>query len=474
MIEKGDVRFPAMVVNAPARGTLTLGILAASQVILLLDATIVNIALPSIQRDLHASPAGLSWVANAYTLVFSGLLLLGGRAGDILGHRRVFTAGIALFTVASLAGGLAFNTESLLLARAAQGAGAALAGPGSLALIATGFTDDRARNRAYAAITSAGSLGMMFGLVAGGLLIEWGTWRWTFFINVPVGAAVVLLSRWCLHESPRIRGRFDAAGAFTTTAGVTLLVYGVVRAAEAGWGDGLVVASLAVALVLLALFVAVESRAPQPIMSLGLLRDRNRAGACVMRLLLTAVMSGMMFFLTLYVQGVLGYGPLETGLSFLPTTVTVIAANRAVPWLLLRAGPMKVMVAGSVLTIIGMVWLTQISATSTFVSVLLGPVLLFGAGHGLVSVAATAVAMTDLPAGEHGGASGLIQTMQVGGPLGIAVLVAVYEQVDGTRVQSLAGAFTGALVLSLFMLATALTVFRRAPAVRAAGSARTS
>ncbi|WP_165978025.1 MFS transporter [Actinomadura darangshiensis] len=463
-----------MAIFVPARGTLTLGVLAASQVIVLLDVTIINIALPSIQRDLHASAAELSWVVNAYTLVFSGLLLLGGRAGDILGHRRVFTAGVALFTVASLVGGFAFNTELLLAARAGQGAGAALAGPGSLALIATGFPEDGARNRAYAVVTSAGSLGMMFGLVVGGALIEWGTWRWTFFVNVPVGAAVVVLARWCLHESPRIRGRFDATGAFTATAGMTLLVYGVVRAAESGWGDGLVVAALAVALVLLALFVAVESRAPQPIMSLGLLRDRNRAGACVMRLLLTAAMSGMMFFLTLYAQGVLGYGPLETGLAFLPTTVTVIAANRAVPWLLPRAGPMKVMTAGSVLTIIGMVWLTQISATGTFVSGILGPVLLFGAGHGLVSVAATAMAMTDLPAGEHGGASGLIQAMQVGGPLGIAVLVAVYERVDGTRVQSLAGAFTGALVLSLLMLATALTVFRRAPAVRAAGSAGTS
>jgi EmrB/QacA subfamily drug resistance transporter len=463
-----------MAMYAPARGSLTLGIIAASQVILLLDVTIINVALPSIQRELHTSEAELSWVVNAYTLVFSGLLPLGGRAGDILGHRRVFTAGAALFTVASLVGGLAYNTELLLVARAAQGAGAALTGPASLALIATGFPDDGARNRAYAVITSAGSLGMMLGLAVGGLLMELGTWRWTFLINVPVGAAVVVLSRWCLHRSPRLRGRFDAAGALTVTAGVTLLVFGVVRAAESGWGDGVVVTALTAAVVLLALFVAVESRALQPIMSLGLLRDRNRAGACVMRLLLTAAMSGMMFFLTLYVQGVLGYGPLETGLAFLPTTATVIAANRAVPWLLPRVGPMRVMVAGSVLVIVGMVWLTQISATSTFVSVILGPVLLFGAGHGLVSVAATAVAMTGLPAGEHGGASGLIQTMQVGGPLGIAVLVAVYEGVDGTRVQSLAGAFTGALVLCLLMLGAALTVFSRAPAVRATESARTS
>ncbi|MES9543098.1 MFS transporter [Actinomadura sp. NPDC000600] len=458
---------------APTRGALLLGLLAASQVMLLLDLTIVNVALPSIQRDLDTSAAQLSWVVNTYTLVFSGLLLLGGRAGDILGHRRVFTAGAALFTAASLLGGLAVNPELLLLARAGQGAGAALAGPASLALISTGFPDDRARNRAYAVTTSAGSVGMLLGLVAGGLLIEWGTWRWTFLVNVPVGAAVVALSRWCLHESPRIRGRFDAAGALTATAGMTLLVYGVVRAAESGWSDGPVAAALTAAAVLLALFVAVEARAPQPIMSLGLLRDRNRAGACVMRLLLTAAMSGMMFFLTLYVQGVLGYGPLETGLAFLPTTLTVIAANRAVPSLLTRVGPMKVMAAGSVLTVIGMAWLTQISAASTYVSTILGPVLLFGAGHGLVSVAATAIAMTGLPAGEHGGASGLIQTTQVGGPLGIAVLVAVYEEVDGSRVQSLAGAFTGALVLSLLMLVTALTVFRRA-AVRAPASAGTS
>ncbi|MFC6929283.1 MFS transporter [Actinomadura yumaensis] len=246
----------------------------------------------------------------------------------------MFAAGVAVFTAASLAGGLAASPGWLLAARAAQGAGAALAGPGSLALIATTFEDGPRRSRALAVFSVAGSAGMVVGLVLGGLLTAWASWRAVLFVNVPVGAAIVLLAPRVLRESPGREGRFDVAGALACTLGSTLLVYGFIRAAERGWNGGLTVGAFCGAAVLLALFPAIEARAAQPVLPLRLFGDRDRVGAFLMRLLLTSAMSGMLFFLTLYVQRVLGYGPLATGFGFLPTTAALIAASRAVPRLL--------------------------------------------------------------------------------------------------------------------------------------------
>ncbi|MBO2445657.1 MFS transporter [Actinomadura barringtoniae] len=444
--------------------SLALALLATCQLVLVVDASIVNIALPSIQSGLHFSDAGLSWVVNAYTLAFGGLLLIGGRAGDLLGHRRVFVAGVAVFTVASLAGGFALTPGWLLAARAAQGVGAALAGPGTLALIATTFEDGPRRARALAVFSVVASAGMVAGLVLGGLLIAWTSWRSVMFVNVPIGVAIVLLAPRVLRETAGKDGRFDIAGALTCTLGSTLLVYGFVRAAEHGWSGGLTAGAFGGAAVLLTLFPAIEARAEQPIMPLRLFADRDRVGAFLMRLLLTSAMSGMLFFLTLYVQKVLGYGPLATGFGFLPTTIALIAASRAVPRLLPRYGPQPIMAAGAVLCVAGMVWLTQISATSSYAAMILGPVLLFGAGTGLVAVAATFVAMSSVEAGESGATSALLQSMQqIGGSLGVAVLVTVNDAAarGGSQVEGMRGAFVAGAVFTVLMLVTALLVFRR-------------
>ncbi|MCP2342413.1 MFS transporter [Actinomadura rupiterrae] len=446
-----------------ARGRLALGVLAGCQLALVVDASIVNIALPSVQRGLGFSGTGLSWVVNAYTLAFGGLLLLGGRAGDLLGHRRTFMAGVAVFTLASLAGGLATTPGELLAARAAQGAGAAFAGPGSLALIATTFPDGTRRSRALAVFAIAASAGMVAGLMLGGLLTAWTSWRAVMFVNVPVGAVIVLLAPRALRESPRRQGRFDLAGALTCTLGSAVLVYGLIRAAGHGWSDGTTVGALCAAAVLLGLFPVIEARARQPIMPLGLWGDRERVGAFAMRLLLTAAMSGMMFFLTLFVQGVLRYGPLATGFGFLPTTVALVAVSRAVPRLLPRYGPRPLMAAGSVLCVAGMVWLAQVSADGSYLTLILGPVLLFGAGSGMVSVAATFVAMASVPSGEAGAASAVLQSMQqIGGSLGVAALVTVDGATRGASpVDGMRGAFTAGAVLTVAMVATALFGFRR-------------
>ncbi|MFD0690629.1 MFS transporter [Actinomadura fibrosa] len=453
-----------------------LALLAGCQLVLVVDASIVNIALPSVQRGLGFTDAGLSWVVNAYTLAFGGLLLLGGRAGDLLGHRRVFAAGVAVFTAASLAGGLAATPGWLLAARAAQGAGAALAGPGSLALIATTFPDGPRRSRALVVFSVAGNAGMVAGLVLGGLLTAWASWRAVLFVNVPVGVAIVALAPRVLRESPGREGRFDIAGALACTLGSTLLVYGFIRAAERGWHESRTVGAFCGAAALLALFPAVESRARQPIMPLRLFGDRDRVGAFLMRLLLTSAMSGMLFFLTLYVQVVLGYGPLATGFGFLPTTLALITASRAVPRLLRRYGPQPVMAAGAALCVVGMAWLTRVSPDSSYLAMILGPVLLFGAGTGLVAVAATFVAMASVPPGESGAASALLQSMQqIGASLGVAVLVTVDHAAargaahGASRVEGMRGAFTAGLAFTVAMLAMALVAFRR----RAAGEEST-
>ncbi|WP_163573190.1 MFS transporter [Fodinicola feengrottensis] len=446
--------------NAAKR--LALIVIVACQVTLVVDSTIVNVALPSIQRGLGFSAADLSWVANAYTLAFGGLMLLGGRAGDILGHRRVFLTGVMLFSLASVAGGCALTPSWLLAARAVQGVGAALAGPGALALINTTFDEGPQRSRAIAIFASTNSVAMVFGLVLGGVLAAW-TWRATLFVTVPVGIAIVILTPLCIGESSRRRARFDFAGALTVTTGMTLLVYGFIRAAENGWTEPLTVAILAVAAVLLATFVAVESRASQPIVPLWLFRDRERSGAYAMRALVFASNGGALFFLTIYLQTVLGYTPLQSGLAVLPSTVPYLVASRAVPRLLRRTGPKPVMVAGAVLMLAGMAWLTQVSATSTFLSVVLGPFLLFGVGTGFISVAAMVLGMTGIPDGEFGVASGVLQaTPPIGNTLGVAIFVTVLASLSppAPKVVGIAGGYTAGLVFGIGMIAIALLAFR--------------
>ena len=297
---------------------LSLAVIVACQLMVVLDASVMFVALPKIQHSLHFSATGLSWVTNAYSLAFGGLLLLGGRTGDIVGRRRTFIVGIAVFTVASLLGGFSGSAAWLLTARAAQGVGAALAAPSALALIATNFEEGPERNRALGVFSATSSAGASIGLVLGGMLTDWASWRWVLFINVPVGAVVLLLAPRLLRETERHRGRLDIAGAVTVVTGMVALVYGFIRAADAGWSDGGTLAAFAGGVVLLAAFLVVETRVERPVVPLRLFADRARSGSYLNMLLLAAAMFGMFFFLVQFLQNVLGFSPLKAGVAFLP------------------------------------------------------------------------------------------------------------------------------------------------------------
>ena len=404
---------------------LVLAAILTTQLMLVLDATIVNVALPDIQRSLGFTATGLSWVMNAYTLAFGGLLLLGARAGDILGRRRVLVAGVGLFTLASFVGGFSQSPGQLLSARALQGVGAALAAPSGLALLMARFPDGRERTRAigyYSAVSIGGSA---LGLIAGGMLTQWVSWRWVLFVNVPIGIALVVLARLVLPETPRHRARFDLMGATTSTIGMTSLVYGFVRAATEGWTDPVTLAAFTLGALLLATFVLVELRAESPITPLRLFADRQRSAVTVARLLLVAGMMGMFFFLTQFLQDVLGYSPLATGVAFLPLTLMLFVMSRVSATLMPRLGMRTLMVGGLTLSTAGLLILSQISAGSSYLAVLV-PLLLFGAGNGLAFVPLTAAGLAGVAPQDAGAASGLVNvSQQVGGSLGLAILVTV-------------------------------------------------
>jgi EmrB/QacA subfamily drug resistance transporter len=398
-----------------------------AQLMIILDMTVVNIALPHIQGGLHFSTESLSWVLNGYTLTFGGLLLLGGRAGDILGRRRMFVTGITIFTLASLAGGLANSAGLLLAARAVQGVGGALASPAVLALVVSGFSEGRERTRALALYSAVLTGGGSLGLVLGGVIAEWLSWRWVLFINVPIGVLVVAVTPLFVAETPRQSGRFDLAGAITSTAGVAALVYGFVRAASGGWGDKTGLAAFALAAVLLAAFLLTETRASQPITPLRLFADRTRSGSYAARLLLVAGMFGMFFFLTQFVQDVLGFSPLRAGVAFLPLTIALFGVSRFAPRLMPAFGPKRLMMAGMLPVIAGMAWLSQVSPATGYWSGVFGPMALLGIGMGIVFVPLTTVSLAGVRPEESGAASSMVNVMQqVGGSLGLAVLVAVF------------------------------------------------
>lgn len=403
---------------------MALLVIAACQLMVVLDITIVNIALPHIQTSLAFSTTSLSWVVSAYTLTFGGLLLLGGRAGDILGRRRVFIVGVLLFVVASLLGGLAQSPWQLLAARALQGVGGAIASPTSLALISTTFREGPERNRAFGVFAAVSAGGGAIGLLAGGMLVEWLNWRWVLFVNVPIGLLIVLAAPRWIRESERRPGRFDLTGALTSTAGMVLLVYGFIRAAQDGWRDPLTLASFAAAVVLLVLFVQVERRSRQPITPLHMFADRNRAGTYGIMLCLAAAMFGMFFFLTLFVQNVLGFSPLRAGLAFLPVSAVIAIGAGLASRFLPVYGPKPFMVAGAILAAAGLGWLTLTDVHSTYAGSVLGPMLVFSLGMGMNFVSLTLMALSNVRTAETGAASGLLNaTQQVGGSLGLSILV---------------------------------------------------
>jgi EmrB/QacA subfamily drug resistance transporter len=407
---------------------LALVLIATAQLMVVLDATIVNVALPDVGRALEFSGTGLEWVVNAYALAFGGLLLLGGRAGDLLGRRRVFVAGLVVFTAASFVGGLASSRAWLLAARAAQGSGAAIIAPAALALISTTFPEGGPRNRAmgvYAAMSVAGSV---VGLIAGGLLVTYISWRWVLFVNVPIGTVIALAAPRLLDESPRQPGHVDLPGAVTGTLGVGALVYGLSNAATtpngvSHWGDAGVVASLAAGVVLLLAFAVIELRSRRPLLPVGLLRSHDRVGAYLVMLCTGTAAFGMYFFLTLFLQGISGYSALRTGAAYLPYAAAVVAFSAAASQLLPRVGARALLLAGSALSAAGLFWQSQITEHSTYVGAVLGPLLVGGAGLGLLFVPLTLVALSRVPAEESGVASSVLNAaQQVGGSIGLAVL----------------------------------------------------
>jgi EmrB/QacA subfamily drug resistance transporter len=442
------------------RRGLALALVLCAQLMIILDLTVVNIALPDIAGGLHFTPAGLSWVLNAYTLTFGGLLLLGGRAGDILGRRRTFLAGIALFTAASLAGGLATSAAWLLAARALQGVGGAIASPAVLALITSSFAEGRERAKALGIYTAVAMGGGSLGLVLGGVITEWVSWRWVLFINVPIGIAVLVLAPRFLHESERQPGRFDFAGALTSTGGMSLLVYGFVRVASDGWSDTLAIGAFAVAAVLLGLFLLNESRVPQPITPLRLFTDRGRAGSYLARLLIVAGMFGMFFFLTQFLQDVLGFSPLLAGLAFLPMTLALFSVSRLSGQLMARFPARVLMIAGMLPVVAGMAWLSRIAPGTGYPAGVLGPMLLIGCGMGVVFVPLTMASLGGVRPAEAGAASSMVNvTQQVGGSLGLAILVTVFSSAHRSALAHAAGQPLHAEVHGMASAFTAAAVF---------------
>jgi EmrB/QacA subfamily drug resistance transporter len=403
-------------------------VIATAQLMVVLDATVVNVALPHIQTALGFSDSGLEWVVNGYALAFGGLLLLGGRAGDLLGRRRMFITGLLLFSAASLAGGLATSQALLLAARAVQGAGGAIVAPTALALIATTFPEGPPRNRAmgvYAAMSVAGAAA---GLLAGGLLVAYASWRWVLFVNVPIGIGAALAALAVLPGIARRPGRLDLPGIVSGTGGVAALVYGLSNAATgpdgtSHWGDARVIAALTVGVVLLAAFAFTEARSRHALLPGRLLRSRDRLGSYLMMLGTGTIVFGVFFFLSLFVQDVWGYSALRAGVAFLPLTAAVLAASAAAARLVPRVGARPLLLTAAAVCGGGLYWLSRVTEHSTYAGGLLGPMLVTGAGLGLLFVPLSLVALARVADADSGAASSLLNTArQVGGSIGLAVL----------------------------------------------------
>ncbi|GAA4990186.1 MFS transporter [Yinghuangia aomiensis] len=419
---------------------LALAVLAGAQLMIVLDATIVNIALKHIKTALDFNDASLTWVMNAYTLTFGGLLLLGGRLGDLLGRRRMFILGLAIFTVASLLGGFAQNEAMLLAARALQGVGGAITAPAVLSLVTTTFKEGAERNKALGVYAAVSGMGAAVGLLAGGLLTEYANWRWVMFVNVPIGLALGLaIPR--IFPNDKVTGaggglaRFDLPGAITSTVGVSALVYGFIRVSEQSqnqkdhtWTDGMAIASFVVGVVFLALFVFGELKTRQPLLPLRLFLNRTRTGGYLVMMLAGAGMMSTFFFLTLFMQNqlLLDLSPILAGVAYLPLTAGVITSAQVTSRIITRTGPRPFLVVGPLLAGTGLLWLSFLDAGSNYWTGVLPGVVLMGLGMGgvFVSIMATATAGID-PKDMGVGSAVLNVTQQIGGTIGLAVLATI-------------------------------------------------
>ncbi len=404
----------------------TLALIAAAYLMVTLDATVVNVALPSIATDLGFTPTGLAWVFNAYLLTFGGLLLLGGRTGDVFGRRLTFGAGVVLFSASSLLAGLSPNAEWLVAARAVQGVGGAMIAPNTLALLAANFGEGPSRNRALAVYSAVAMGGASIGLIVGGALTTWASWRWALLVNVPIGLVIVALTPRWIRGTERRPGPLDVPGAATSTIAMGAIVYGLIHAGANGW-DAVTLLALGAGVALLAAFLVIERRQTRPVLPLHLLDDSRRLAAYATLFLVPGSVFGSFFFLTQFLQGVRGFGPFEAGIAFLPQTGATIAAVRIAPRLVARYGPGRLLTAGGILILAGVSWLTRISAASDYIPTILVPVMLIGAGAGWSFLPLNATILSGVSRDEAGAASGVAGAMQwVGGSFGLAVMTAVF------------------------------------------------
>jgi EmrB/QacA subfamily drug resistance transporter len=461
-------------VTSERRKWLALALLSAVQFMVVLDIAIVNVALPSIKDDLGFSQENLQWVISAYALVFGGFLLLGGRAADVLGRRRIFLAGLVVFTVSSLLAGLAWSEASLIGARAFQGLGAAIISPAALSILSTTFAEGRERNIALGVWGAVGGFGAAAGVLLGGILTDALSWEWIFFVNVPVGAIAFLLTPLLLTESRDARvKRFDVPGAVLVTGGLSSLVYAITQAGQDGWLAGRTIGFFVASVVLLAGFIAWEQRHPEPLMRLGILRIRTVTGANVAGFILGTATFSMFLMLTLYMQQVLGYSAMKTGVAYLAVAGTAILWSAVAAQLVTRVGVKPVLVAGMVTLTAGVLYFTQVSVGGSYLGDLLPGFLLIGIGLGFSFVPISIAALAGIQPAEAGLASGLINTsQQIGGALGIAALSTIASTwtdnavADGTALPTaLVDGFTaafvaGAIVAAVGILA-ALSLIRR-------------
>ena len=457
--------------RSPAKPNAILTIILISYFMILLDNSVIFTGLPSIRSGLGLGPAALSWVQDAYTLVFGGLLLLGARAGDLVGRRRLFIIGLAIFGIASLLIGLAPTGWWIVAARALQGIGAAVVAPTSLSLITANFTGE-ARSRAVAWYSATAGIGASLGLLVGGALAAWVSWRAAFLVNVPIAAMMIVAARRVLTETERRRGRFDAVGAACATLGVGALVFGIIESAERGWAAPTTLTALVVGVLLLVVLVLHESRAEQPIMPLRLFGDRERSGAYAVRMLYMGAMIGFFYFTTQYLQDALGFSPLQAGLGFLPMTVVNFAVAMAIPRLASRVPGAVLLLAGVAGTFAGMAWLSRLDPDGTYLGSVALPMLLIGAGQGLAFAPLTSSGIARVPAEDAGAASGLLNTAhQMGMALGLGILIALSTHAGTgestaqvtTRVSTALAGSSALLALALLLVLIVIVPTRRAP-----------
>jgi EmrB/QacA subfamily drug resistance transporter len=420
---------------AERRRWIALALLCVAQFMVVLDASIVNVALPSIGTALDFSQDNLSWVVNAYVLTFGGFLLLGGRMADLLGRRRVFMGGLVLFALASLAGGLATNDGQLIAARAVQGLGAAILSPAALSIVTTTFRDGSERNKALGVWGAVAGSGGAAGVLLGGVLTQYLGWEWVLWVNVPIGLAAAAIAPTLLAESrsESTNRTFDVAGAVSITAALSIFVYALVDANSAGWGSVQTIGLLGITALLFAAFIAIERRSSSPVVPFRIFRIQTVTGANVVGLMIGASLFSMFFYISLYMQQVLGYSAIKTGLSYLPLALTIIVAAGVASQLTTKIGFKPVLAAGMVFIAAGLLWFSQVPPDGTFLADILGPSILAAIGLGLAFVTSTIAAVSGVADHEAGLASGLINaTQQVGGALGLAVLSAIAISVTGS------------------------------------------